>query len=84
MLGTPDADKRHVVFDTPHDVRLRRADLIKEVSPGTTSISDGSIDRNERSLEQFLGLAFRTPSKLKLDDERSAFCCARSNFRHIL
>jgi pimeloyl-ACP methyl ester carboxylesterase len=31
MLGTPDADKRHVVFDTPHDVRLRRPDLIKEV-----------------------------------------------------
>jgi hypothetical protein len=31
MLGTPDAAKRHVVFDTPHDVRLRRADLIREV-----------------------------------------------------
>jgi cephalosporin-C deacetylase-like acetyl esterase len=31
MLGTPAADKRHVVFDTPHDVSLRRADLIKEV-----------------------------------------------------
>jgi hypothetical protein len=31
MLGTADADKRHVVFDTPHDVRLRRPDLIKEV-----------------------------------------------------
>jgi len=31
MLGTPPADKRHVVFDTPHDVRLRRDDLTKEV-----------------------------------------------------
>ena len=31
MLGTPGADKRHVVFDTPHDVRLRRADLVREV-----------------------------------------------------
>jgi cephalosporin-C deacetylase-like acetyl esterase len=31
MLGTPSADKRHVVFDTPHDVRLRQADLVREV-----------------------------------------------------
>jgi dienelactone hydrolase len=31
MLGTPDADKRQVVFDTPHDVSLRRSDLVKEV-----------------------------------------------------
>src|SRR5262249_16124756 len=31
LLGAPAADKRHVVFDTPHDVRLQRADLIKEV-----------------------------------------------------
>ena len=31
MLGTPAADKRHVVFDTPHDVRLERADLVREV-----------------------------------------------------
>jgi len=31
MLGTAPADKRHVVFDTPHDVRLRRDDLTKEV-----------------------------------------------------
>jgi dienelactone hydrolase len=31
MLGTAPADKRHVVFDTPHDVRLRREDLTKEV-----------------------------------------------------
>ena len=31
MLGTPAADKRHVVFDTPHDVRLRRADLVTTV-----------------------------------------------------
>jgi len=28
---TPAADKRHVVFDTPHDVRLRRTDLVREV-----------------------------------------------------
>ena len=31
MLGTAPANKRHVVFDTPHDVRVRRADLIREV-----------------------------------------------------
>jgi dienelactone hydrolase len=31
MLGTPTADKHHVVFDTPHDVRLRRSDLVREV-----------------------------------------------------
>ena len=31
MLGTPAADKRHVVFETPHDVRLQRDDLVKEV-----------------------------------------------------
>jgi hypothetical protein len=31
MLGTPAADKREVVFDTPHDVRLRRTDLVREV-----------------------------------------------------
>jgi|SRR5579872_208682 len=31
MIGTPAADKRHVVFETPHDVRLRRADLTREV-----------------------------------------------------
>ena len=31
LLGTPATDKRHVVFDTPHDVRLRRADLVREV-----------------------------------------------------
>jgi hypothetical protein len=31
MLGTPAADKRHIVFDTPHDVRLRRTDLVREV-----------------------------------------------------
>ncbi len=30
-LGTPPADKRHVVFDTPHDVRFRQAELTKEV-----------------------------------------------------
>jgi len=31
MLGTAAVDKRHVVFDTPHDVRLRRTDLVREV-----------------------------------------------------
>jgi formylglycine-generating enzyme required for sulfatase activity/DNA-binding winged helix-turn-helix (wHTH) protein/dienelactone hydrolase len=31
MLGTPDHDKRHVVFDTPHNVNARRPDLMKEV-----------------------------------------------------
>jgi dienelactone hydrolase len=31
MLGTPAADKKHVVFETPHDVRLRRNDLVREV-----------------------------------------------------
>ena len=31
MLGTPEADKRQVVFDTPHDVSLRRTDLVREV-----------------------------------------------------
>jgi formylglycine-generating enzyme required for sulfatase activity/dienelactone hydrolase len=31
LLGTAPADKRHVLFDTPHDVRVRREDLTKEV-----------------------------------------------------
>ena len=31
MLGTPAGDKRHVVFETPHDVRLKRDDLVREV-----------------------------------------------------
>jgi len=31
LLGAPAADKRHVVFETPHDVRLQRADMVKEV-----------------------------------------------------
>jgi dienelactone hydrolase len=31
MLGTPAADKRHVIFETPHDVNLRRDDLVREV-----------------------------------------------------
>lgn len=31
LLATPQADKRQVEFDTPHDVRLRRTDLVKEV-----------------------------------------------------
>jgi dienelactone hydrolase len=31
MLGTPATDKRHVVLETPHDVRARRPELIREV-----------------------------------------------------
>ena len=31
MLGTPAADRRQVLFDTPHDVRLRHDDLVREV-----------------------------------------------------
>ena len=31
LLATPQADKRQVEFDTPHDVLLRRTDLVKEV-----------------------------------------------------
>ena len=31
MLGTAAADKRHVTFDTPHDVRQRRTDLVAAV-----------------------------------------------------
>jgi eukaryotic-like serine/threonine-protein kinase len=31
MLGTPEADKRRVVLDTPHDVRLDRSTMVKEV-----------------------------------------------------
>jgi pimeloyl-ACP methyl ester carboxylesterase len=31
MLGTPPADKRHVVMETPHDVRQDRPLLVKEV-----------------------------------------------------
>ncbi len=31
MLGTPAADKRHIVLDTPHDVRARRPELIGAV-----------------------------------------------------
>jgi dienelactone hydrolase len=31
MLGTPEADKRHVVLETPHDVRQQRPTLTKEV-----------------------------------------------------
>jgi dienelactone hydrolase len=31
MLGSPAAEKRHVVLDTPHDVTERRAELVKEV-----------------------------------------------------
>ncbi|MGB7026475.1 MAG: hypothetical protein WBD72_04220, partial [Candidatus Acidiferrum sp.] len=31
MLGTPPGDKRHVEFDTPHDVTERRPELIQNV-----------------------------------------------------
>lgn len=31
MLGTPAADKRHVVLDTPHDVSQQRGALVREV-----------------------------------------------------
>jgi eukaryotic-like serine/threonine-protein kinase len=31
MLGTPDADKRHVLLDTAHDVREQRPELVKAV-----------------------------------------------------
>jgi formylglycine-generating enzyme required for sulfatase activity/predicted Ser/Thr protein kinase len=31
MLGTPAADKSHIVLDTPHDVTQQRATLIREV-----------------------------------------------------
>jgi pimeloyl-ACP methyl ester carboxylesterase len=31
MLGTPEADKRHVVLETPHDVTEHRDQLIKAV-----------------------------------------------------
>jgi pimeloyl-ACP methyl ester carboxylesterase len=31
MLGTPAADKRHVVLDTPHDVTDQRAQLVEAV-----------------------------------------------------
>ena len=31
MLGTAGADKQEVVFETPHDVRLQRTDLVREV-----------------------------------------------------
>jgi eukaryotic-like serine/threonine-protein kinase len=31
MLGKPENDKRHVVFDTTHNVAVRRPELVKEV-----------------------------------------------------
>ncbi|MGA9885510.1 MAG: protein kinase [Candidatus Acidiferrales bacterium] len=31
MLGTPDADKQHVLLNTPHDVREQRTELVKVV-----------------------------------------------------
>jgi len=33
MLGSPPADKRHVVLDTPHDVTDRRTELVQAVLP---------------------------------------------------
>jgi hypothetical protein len=31
MLGTAEADKRHVVMESPHDVTVRRGQLLQEV-----------------------------------------------------
>ena len=31
MLGTPPADKRHIVLETPHDVNEQRPQLMKAV-----------------------------------------------------
>jgi dienelactone hydrolase len=31
MLGTPAADKRHVIMESPHDVTIRRPQLLREV-----------------------------------------------------
>jgi dienelactone hydrolase/predicted Ser/Thr protein kinase len=31
MLGSPDSDKRHIVLDTPHDVSMRRDELVPNV-----------------------------------------------------
>jgi eukaryotic-like serine/threonine-protein kinase len=31
MLGSPEADKRHAVLETPHDVTQRRSELVQEV-----------------------------------------------------
>jgi len=31
MLGSPDADKRHIVLDAPHDVTERHTELVQEV-----------------------------------------------------
>ena len=31
MLGSPAADKRHVVLEAPHDVTAQRTQLVKEV-----------------------------------------------------
>ena len=31
MLGTPEADKKHVLLETPHDVTEDRPRLMKEV-----------------------------------------------------
>jgi hypothetical protein len=31
MLGSPPADKRQLVFDTPHDVTERRPELVQGV-----------------------------------------------------
>lgn len=33
MLGTPEAHKRHVLLDTPHDVRAKRSQLVGAVLP---------------------------------------------------
>ena len=39
MLGTPPADKRHVILETPHDVTQDRPALVKEVLVLARSLS---------------------------------------------
>jgi hypothetical protein len=31
LMGTPEKDKKHVVFDTAHDVTIKRSQFVKEV-----------------------------------------------------
>jgi hypothetical protein len=39
MLGTPAGDKRHLVLDTPHDVKEQRPQLVKAVLDWLDQIS---------------------------------------------
>lgn len=45
MLGTPAADKRHVIMDPPHDVTEDRPQLVKEVLACLTTIWAVSSER---------------------------------------